>query len=315
MTLRFRRLISLGAALAVLSTGTSALALDSATIASSTLSPDCLAYRVVGICYWLYCTMFGCTVRTSVKVRHYVPDAVVSSYSNTGENPWGEVAFMSPPNASAQAGGDGTTNQSHENSLAKFKNADVIGDPAAAVFNQFVSQFGYVCAGAGKPYVPYFLSTFDSLAWREDIPEAVYPESMTPGLRDIGSRAALDLWGSVYPRGGFLFQTDDYKAAAVVAERTGDIVTREGQPHIYQPLLAQPSDGYWPAGPLVESDPSTGKWQELAPHLSMHCAVFPDGKALHREALDGAYAWTLWRPYSCCEREGEVFLGSVDFSR
>ena len=27
----------------------------------------------------------------SVKVRHYVPDAVVSSYSNTGENPWVEV--------------------------------------------------------------------------------------------------------------------------------------------------------------------------------------------------------------------------------
>jgi integrating conjugative element protein (TIGR03756 family) len=315
MTLRFRRLVSLGAALVILSTGTSAFALDSATIASSALSPDCLAYRVVGICYWLYCTMFGCTVRTSVKVRHYVPDAVVSSYSNTGQNPWAEVAFMSAPNASAQAGGDGTTNQSHENNLAKFKNADVIGDPVTTAFNRFVSQFGYVCAGAGQPYVPYFLSTFDSLAWRDDIPEAVYPESLTPGVRDIGSRAALDLWGSVYPRGGFLFQTDGYKAAAVVAERAGDIVTREGQPHIYQSLLAQPSDGYWPAGPLMESDPSTGKWQELAPHLSMHCAVFPDGNALHQEALDGAYAWTLWRPYSCCEREGEVFLGSVDFSR
>ena len=34
---------------------------------------------------------FGCSVRTSVKVRHCIPDAVVSSYSNTGENPWIEV--------------------------------------------------------------------------------------------------------------------------------------------------------------------------------------------------------------------------------
>jgi integrating conjugative element protein (TIGR03756 family) len=258
--------------------------------------------------------MYGCTVRTSVKVRHYVPDAVASSYSSTGENPWAEVAFMSAPNAGARAGGDGTTNQSHENNLAKFKNADAIGDPATAVFNRFVSQFGYVCPGAGQPYVPYFLSTFDTLAWRDDIPEAVYPESLTPGLRDIGSLASLNLWGSVYPRGGLLFQTDDFKAAAVVAERAGDIVTREGQPHVYQPLLAQPSDGYWPAGPLIESDASTGKWQELAPELSMKCAVFPDGEALHSQAVDGAYAWTLWRPYSCCRREGEVFLGSVDFS-
>jgi hypothetical protein len=64
---------------------TSSFALNTATITSSALSPDCLEYRVVGICYWLFCTWTGCTVRTSVKVRHYVPDAVVSSYANTGE--------------------------------------------------------------------------------------------------------------------------------------------------------------------------------------------------------------------------------------
>ena len=36
------------------------------------------------------------------------------------------VGFMSPPNPSAKEGGDGTTNQSHENNLAKFRNGDVI---------------------------------------------------------------------------------------------------------------------------------------------------------------------------------------------
>src|SRR3546814_8164501 len=91
--------------------------MDTATIVSSALSPDCLEYRVVGICYWLYCTPFGCSVRTSVKVRHYVPDAVVSSYSNTGENPWQEVRAMSMPNPTAKAGGDGTTNHDNENNL------------------------------------------------------------------------------------------------------------------------------------------------------------------------------------------------------
>src|SRR3546814_8517822 len=48
-------------------------------------------YRVVGICYWLSCGVGGCRIRTSIKVRHYVPDAVVSGYSNTGANPWVEV--------------------------------------------------------------------------------------------------------------------------------------------------------------------------------------------------------------------------------
>lgn len=92
----------------------SSFALNAATIVASTLSPDCLEYRVTGICYWLNCTWTGCTVRTSAKVRHYIPDAVVSSYSNTGENPWIEVRAMSLPSPTAKAGGDGTTNEGHE---------------------------------------------------------------------------------------------------------------------------------------------------------------------------------------------------------
>src|SRR5690606_30706272 len=97
-------------------------ALNTAGIVAAALSPDCLAYRISGICYWLYCTPFGCSVRTSVRVSHYVPDAVVSSYSDTGENPWAEVALMSPPNATARAGGDGSTNQAHEDNLARLEN-------------------------------------------------------------------------------------------------------------------------------------------------------------------------------------------------
>jgi len=305
---------SVRTALAWLLLGTSvcAQALTTGTIAASVLSLDCLAYRVTGICFWLQCSPFGCSVQTSVKVKHYVPDAVVSSYSNTGENPWAEVAFMSPSNPTAQAGGDGTTNQDHENNLAKFKNADVVGHPAGIIFNEFAGQLGYICPGAGRPLIPYLLSTFDTIAWRYNIPEMFYPESLIPGRREVGSRLSANLWGNVYPRGGFLHQADDYKAAAVVAQRAGDIVTRRGQVHVYQPLLSLPRPGYWPAGGLMEGDESTGKWQELTPRLSLSCAVFPN-RAPRLQAIDGGYAWALWRPYSCCKREGQVFLISVDF--
>jgi len=300
-------------AIILLAASSSALALNTATIAGSTLSPDCLSYRVRGICYWLLCTLYSCSVETSVKVAHYVPDAVVSSYSNTGENPWIEMRALSTPNPSAQGGGDGTTNEAHENNLAKFKNADVIGHPGAAVFNQFVSQWGYSCSGAGTPFMPYLLSTLDTLAWRYNIPEAVYPEALVPGLREIGKRLTLNLWGNVYPRGGFLHHVDDHKAAAVVAQRAGDIVTRRGQVHVYQPLLATARAGYWPAGALIESNAASGKWQELTPTLSTSCAVFPHSR-FKVQAQRGDYAWALWRPYACCQRQGQVFLGSVDFN-
>ena len=301
-----------GAAAVMLAAAGSSYAINTGTIVASTLSPDCLEYRVVGICYWLYCTWTGCTVRTSVKVRHYVPDAVVSSYSNTGENPWTEVRFMSPPNPTAEDGGDGTTNHDNENNLAKFKNADVIGHPGGQVFSQFASASGYACEGAGTAFMPYLLSTLDTLAWRYNVPEMVYPESLIPGRREVGTRTGLNLWVNVYPRGGFLHQTDDYKSGAAVAQRAGDIVTRRGQIHVYQSLLAEARDGYWPAGELMESDASTGKWQELTPTLSNSCAVFPHTNT-RVQAQQGDYAWALWRPYSCCERRGQVFLGSTDF--
>lgn len=199
MKTRIPRRLRISAAAALLCGATSSFALNTATIVSSTLSPDCLEYRVVGICYWLYCTWTGCTVRTSIKVRHYIPDAVVSSYSNTGENPWTEMRAMSTPNPTARAGGDGTTNHDNENNLAKFKNADVIGHPGGQVFSQFASLSGYACEGAGTAFMPYLLSTLDTIAWRYNVPEAVYPEALIPGMREIGARTSLNLWGAVYP--------------------------------------------------------------------------------------------------------------------
>ncbi|MDR6231206.1 integrating conjugative element protein (TIGR03756 family) [Pseudomonas sp. SORGH_AS199] len=104
-----------------------------ATIVSSSLSPECLKYKVVGVCYWLFCTPYGCKVKTSAKVRHFVPDAVVSSYANTGENPWTEIASFSPVISVAAGGNDpgDSATQANTTVSARFKNADVIGHPAA----------------------------------------------------------------------------------------------------------------------------------------------------------------------------------------
>jgi integrating conjugative element protein (TIGR03756 family) len=285
-------------------------ALTTPEIVPSVFSPTCMAYRVVGVCYWLKCTPFGCKVKTSAKVGHYVPDAVVSSYSNTGKNPWVEIQPLSAPTSSAQSGGGAVSNDAHENNMAVFKNVDVIGHPGTSAFMTFAAGSGYACPGAGLPYVPNMLSTLDTLAWRYGVPESVFPQALTPGVREIGNRTLLNLWGSVYPRSGFLHQVDDYKASAVMAQRAGDVVTRLGQVHVYQPLLALPKPGYWPAGELREGEARTGKWQQLSPVISPTCSVFPD-RSPALQSQDGGYAWALWRPYSCCKRMGQTFLGST----
>ncbi|EIP1031237.1 TraU family protein, partial [Escherichia coli] len=69
--------------------------LNTAQIVASAVSQSCISWRVSGICYWLYCTPFGCKVRTSVKVSHFIPEAVVSTYTAPGGNPWQEMALVS----------------------------------------------------------------------------------------------------------------------------------------------------------------------------------------------------------------------------
>ena len=297
-------------ALSLLLVSGPSLALDSARITASAFSPNCLEYRVVGLCFWLFCTPFGCKVKTSTKVRHFIPELVVSSYATTGNNPWTEMAALSSPISSAEGGGNLITPNTLRDNLPRFKNVDGIGHPGGVVATQLAAQSGYACASGATAFQPYYLSTLDSLAWRHGIPESVYPESLTPGVREIGQQASGNMWGNVYPRQGFLVQPDDFKAAAVMAQRAGDVITRNGQPHVYLPLTPARRDGYWPPGPIVENDASTHKWQLLSPQVQPACAIFPSEPL---QSADGGYAWSLWRPYSCCKREGQTLLFSLDF--
>ena len=290
-----------------------ALAITTPQIIASSLSTDCLQYRVVGLCYWLLCTPFGCTVKTSVKVRHNLPELVVSAYNTPGDNPWQEMAFAGSPLPGAEGGGDTSPRINHTHTKIRFKNADAFGHPADGSFYRFLSGFGYSCSGSSVPFQPYFVSTLDSLAWRGGIPEMLYPEALTPGVREVGSPG--DLWGNLYPRAGALGQTNDYKAGAVIAQRAADIVTRSGQPHVYLPLTASSRPGYWPPSPVMEGLPGNHTWQRLSPQLSTICARFPDHPATtdwnDRYSVNGSYVWALWRPYACCRRRGQTFLGST----
>ncbi|EDI0274144.1 TIGR03756 family integrating conjugative element protein [Salmonella enterica subsp. enterica serovar Panama] len=301
-------------------------AVNTATLIVGSASPSCISWRVKGICYWLFCTPFGCTVKTSVKVAHFIPEAVISVYQDKGENPWTEMRTVSSASdgienavssglAGLSAGGGQSTAkrpQGSESLLStRFKYADAIGHPATSLIGGQIP--GYSCKSAATPLVPYFLSTLDSLVWRTGLPEALYPEALIPGKREIGSTAGKNMWGNVYPRSGFVTQQDDYKAGAVIAQRVADIITRSGQVHVYQPLTGHRHPGYWPPDPVTENTGTKNhKWQRLAPEVSPSCAVFPNtgGKV----AEDGNYAWTLWQPYSCCKPRGQTFLYSTDFS-
>lgn len=299
--------------------------------------PSCLDWEFKGVCLWLLCTPGGCSVEESPRVAHYNPDLVVCSYNELGENPWREIrrtlgvaqesaasslvegATGFEPDAGHQDRGSEEREQKRN---LRFKEADAIGHPLESISSFTDIDSGLLCPSTAEMYLPYFQSAMDAIEWRLNIVErALYPASWTPGLSEVGNWPS-NTWGPVHPRIGSIHQPEDPKAGAVIAQRAGDIVTRRGQPHVYTPLSNDIS-GYrtWAPVPLRPADASTGKWQMHHPRSTSSCMVFgvddtngPSWASGVRDATDdeGAqdYAWTLWRYYDCCEREG-TFIGVV----
>lgn len=280
--------------------------MNTATIMASSASTSCLEYKVVGTCFWLFCTQFGCKVRTSTKVRHFLPETVVSAYNHEGQNPWAEMNLVSK----GVKGGE--YRSPHKNySQLNFKNATAIGHPQGAIAS-LLDSTGYYCQTQTTPFMPYFLSSLDYFAWQQNLPEMFYPEALIPGMREV--KKGGDTWGNIFPRGGAITQVHDYKASAVIAQRVADIITRNGQLHIYQPTAQTGGQGTWYPEPVQEGNAKNHKWQQLFPEMQQSCSAFPD-KPPTMLAEKGNYAWALWRPYKCCKRRGQTFLSSIDWQQ
>jgi integrating conjugative element protein (TIGR03756 family) len=301
---------------------------------TASASIACMQWMPIGLCFWLECTPFGCSVTTSLKVGHYNPDLVVSSYNELGDNPWSEIrsvlgqaqrtaansllgSLLPIPIDSAGNRTEGTArNRDHKNLI--FRETDAIGHPQG-IFSDALPEL--VCESQTTPFVPYFQSSLDALSWRQEVPEIFYPASLIPGLRELGGWP-LQTWGGVFPRTGWTIQAEEPKAAALNAQRAGDIVTRLAQPHVYLPVTETLSTNQqvWPPGPLIEADHRTGTWQMLLPEVDSGCEAFGandlasvSGWGGGRVDPEGDYVWNLWRPYQCCEQRAGIFLLSVDW--
>ena len=231
---------------------------------------QCLDYEIImPICVYLLiiCTPFGCYWRFYYRdrINHNLPDLVVTSFKTPGQTPFTEirntesVVAMQVFNSSAMraafddrtlGGGEvknGHVGRQSSNTVQNNRlfETNVIGSPAPKVIRQTM-KYGvprvlgaqFICKSNVKRYKPYFMSEADAIAWRRAELNP-HPSIYVRGAREIGSLSENDLtgntWGKVHPRIGFVIQTEPSKAAAVVAQRSIDIVTQKNQvPHVYQ---------------------------------------------------------------------------------
>lgn len=308
--------------------------ITTADIVESGLNKDCINYCIVGICYFLFCTPVGCKINTSARISHYLPDLVVSVYDEPDENPWteyremmgnAEVAtqegILSSISGSDVSGGNLMPANENVNNQLRFKEASVVGNPFITIAQEEYSG-SYLCPSDATPYRPYFSSAFDYLGWRWGIPDRFNSAALIPGEREVGSRTTSNLlgntWGAVYPRSGLILQQDDAKAAAVIAQRAVDIVTRDGQPHVYRPLSDDSEDGQIQAQNSAKksqggSNEKRDHWQMISPKKDETCTAFGNNDADWSKDRnpegERQYVWNYWRSYECCIPKPGIYIG------
>lgn len=313
--------------------------INSLDIAQDSISFSCIDWQPTGVCFWLRCSAFppSCSVNTSLRVRHYNPDAVVQVYQTPGDVPWDEMSFVSKLVSLGQtANTPATLNQRggapRQSSKIISRHVDVIGSPGLLPVSELFGSTEYGCESGVTPFIPYYVSTLDYYSWKHPYVEALRLATIVPGMREVGERRDGEnetflftgRFGNVYPRIGSLMQNDSYKASAVFAQRAADIVTDSSAFHVYNFLGEQGGwSGWWPPGQVKEWTSRDGKWQQLYPYKDSGCHIFGEPSTRrnsviydgyqHRRSNDGNYAWQLWRPYECCERKGQTLLFVVEF--
>ena len=268
---------------------------------SAVVSPACLQFAVVGVCIWIIC-YYTCNVSVTLKLGHFNPEAVVEV-----TNPQGVDRVEDPQRID-------THNRNHNNLISQ--DAAVIGHPLT-----------------GRIYCPshstagefYFISRLDIPSWRWGGLDTFTLGAFVPGVHEIGAWP-LNTWGALYPRTGWTTQSSAPKSAGVIAQRAGDIVTRSGEPHLYNPIsggkiFVKDKKFTWaPLKGLTENTNRYGWFQPTFPNIEPHCVVMGKNDLVSltdwgggRVSASGDYAYTLYRPYTCCDIK-EGFLIDITFA-
>lgn len=273
---------------------------------------DCLDWKLLGMCFWLRCSLTGCDVENSWRVGHYIPEFVVSSY--TFQSDWEDTKDWNDNPSGAIAK---TEDDAEQDTSLDFKSVDIISHPATWIFDTLGSS-EYFCESANDiPMLPHFLSSYDP-NWNDPTIEQLYPESIKGDPKfKTGNWLPIigdGYWAPLYPRCGWGAHPYDPINAAVAAHRAAEIVTRSVQPHVYWPAQGSCENKCWNPGP-VSIGGNDNRFQMIKPDLTYSHSTFggsaawANGKNISRES----YTWNLWRYYACCEAKG-AYIGKIDFN-
>jgi integrating conjugative element protein (TIGR03756 family) len=131
-------MISLTMLVTVVMPTTAMAAMSTADVLVNTVKgvEGCLSFKIKGVCTWLKCG-WGCSIKTSLRVEHYVPEVVVSTFHEPLRHPWGDYGRLVSTTVSSAGSAilsipiDSAGTQTKSTDSAQFRDADAIGNPVA----------------------------------------------------------------------------------------------------------------------------------------------------------------------------------------
>ena len=263
---------------------------------ATSISAQCTRLQVIGVCIWILCVP-KCKITLKIRIGNFNPEALVEV-----SNPQGIERVEDPRRSD-------TRNRNHNNLV--YQDAFSLGHPLTGQI---------YCPSHADALTPYFHSLLDVPFWRWGIVDMFSTAAFVPGVREVGNWPS-NTWGPLFPRVGWTIQHSAPKASGIIAQRVGDIITRDGQAHIYNGIpttrifLEDNKFTLAPAKGITENTDWYGWWQPLHPNLEHACLVFGEddratlsGWGGGRVSQSGEYAYALWRPYTCCERADGVLI-------
>lgn len=289
-------------------------------------------FKVTGACVWFRCSWHGCHTSTTLELDEYLPDLIVSSYNQSGDNPWYEASVLLDPATDATANeasqlltgyplteGRSTlqTGNQHADHLV-MREVDVIGNPDVLYFFPYASLDVDTNA-----FEPYYQSVLD---WgeRSGVAELMRPESLDPFNHVIGS-GFYNHWGYEFPRSMSVGIDNDYKAAVVTALHAADIVTNNNLLHTVNSLNNSCGENCAVANVIEEYDVDAGErhaeWEEVYPNDRF--IQLGEDDSLQLDSLgsadqadgNGNYVFVVWRHYQGCQQgRGDLIYATKHIS-
>jgi len=201
--------------------------LDITTSAIKAL-PQCLDYELkAALCVWIKVSFSGVLVTITPKVRHKLPDFVVTAFTGGSGTRWGgsegvdktatpwtelrlleslparqiqQSALMKIPLGSPTIT-YGSFSHAAAISHAKVQNArfvevNVVGNPTINLIQSEIKKIlggtSFLCDSNVEPLKPYFMSELDTLAWHMPKVEMIqYLPNLIPGKREISKETSF----------------------------------------------------------------------------------------------------------------------------